>query len=121
MGACEELGAERVRQLLPNAVYLQDEHQILQCGLSVYGSPRSIRQSETSSGRAFQLAVLDDLPEAVVEAIPEGLDILVTHGPPAGTTKQLVGSKRLLDKVREIRPTAHVFGNTPEAFGAKSL
>jgi len=120
--ACEELGAEKVQKLLPSAIYLQDEQRTLQCGLLIFGSPRSIQQSELPLNRAFQSPVTDELPEAVLNTIPDGLDLLVTHGSPlTGTTREYIGSKRLLQKVKALRPTAHVFGHCREGFGAKSL
>lgn len=120
-GACEELGPDKVRQLLTNAVYLHDEHHALQCGLLVFGSPRSIQQSEHSANHAFQEPGFEDLPEAILNAIPEGLDLLVTDGFPSGTTAEHGGSRRLLECVRSIRPTAHVYGGPCDAFGAKML
>jgi Icc-related predicted phosphoesterase len=49
--------------------------------------------------------------------IPEGLDILVTHGPPYGILdvsvydKIHVGCEELLKKVYEVKPKLHLFGH----------
>ena len=54
--------------------------------------------------------------------IPDGTDILVTHGPPAGILDrtyrgEAVGCQDLLDRVRAVRPRLHVFGHIHEAAG----
>ncbi|MEM0998613.1 MAG: metallophosphatase domain-containing protein [Bacteroidota bacterium] len=54
--------------------------------------------------------------------IPEGTDLLVTHGPPYGaldktTRGEPVGCKDLRKLVEAIRPRIHVFGHIHEAYG----
>ncbi|ELW72198.1 Metallophosphoesterase MPPED2 [Tupaia chinensis] len=56
--------------------------------------------------------------------IPEGIDILMTHGPPLGfrdwVPKELqrVGCVELLNTVqRRVRPKLHVFGGIHEGYG----
>jgi len=57
--------------------------------------------------------------------IPEDTDILITHSPPYGILDeamhthnyQSVGSRRLLDRVRVVRPKLHVFGHIHEGYG----
>ena len=55
--------------------------------------------------------------------IPEGLDILVTHGPPLGILDQAPGSERhegcpeLMQAVLQAKPRLHVFGHIHAGFG----
>jgi Icc-related predicted phosphoesterase len=55
--------------------------------------------------------------------IPNGVDVLVTHGPPFGvldrtTTDELVGCEELLMAVERAQPRLHVFGHIHEGAGA---
>ena len=54
--------------------------------------------------------------------IPDDVDVLITHGPPANIldrtyTGQYVGCPHLLARVQKIRPRLHVFGHIHEAYG----
>ena len=55
--------------------------------------------------------------------IPEGLDILITHGPPFGILDGAPGSQRhdgcpeLLEAVLEAKPMLHVFGHIHAGYG----
>ncbi len=54
--------------------------------------------------------------------IPEGTDILITHGPPYGILdktfdKLSVGCQDLLDAVIKIKPKYHIFGHIHESNG----
>lgn len=56
--------------------------------------------------------------------IPEGTDILLTHGPPRGILDatargELVGCPGLMERVELVRPKLHVFGHIHEAYGKK--
>jgi Icc-related predicted phosphoesterase len=57
------------------------------------------------------------------DMIPEGTDVLITHGPPKGILdfthydKEHVGCPLLREKVRMIKPKVHVFGHIHEARG----
>ncbi|KAH0606950.1 uncharacterized protein H6S33_002938 [Morchella sextelata] len=60
-----------------------------------------------------------------VAPIPEGIDILITHGPPEEindfaklTTKDNVGCEWLLKALKRVKPRAHFFGHIHEGFGA---
>merc|ERR1712107_749663 len=54
--------------------------------------------------------------------VPEGIDILMTHGPPKGRCDacwgRSLGDATLLAAVDKICPRFHVFGHLHEAFGA---
>jgi len=54
--------------------------------------------------------------------IPEGIDVLVTHGPPHGILDRTirgdpVGCEELRLAVERVRPRLHVFGHIHEAYG----
>jgi Icc-related predicted phosphoesterase len=57
------------------------------------------------------------------DMIPDGIDVLITHGPPNGIldltqhTQLHVGCPYLLEKVKRIKPKVHVFGHIHEARG----
>lgn len=67
------------------------------------------------------------------DKIPNGIDILVTHGPPHGILDKVlkfngpkceweedyVGCPQLLKKVLEIKPKLHVFGHIHQGYGEK--
>ena len=58
--------------------------------------------------------------------IPEGIDILVTHGPPAGILDRTfagihVGCADLLAATRRVRPTLHVFGHIHKSYGSTKI
>jgi len=106
--------------LFTNATYLQDELVTVE-GLKIYGSPAN----EMNELRLYwDWAFCDpDYLKKVAKEIPEGLDVLLTHGPPYGIldwamlSDSAVGSKDLLDAVRQKKPKYHVFGHIHESHG----
>lgn len=57
--------------------------------------------------------------ERLWDQIPEGIDVLITHGPPAGILDTAAGGKStgcpvLLDRVMKVDPILHVFGHIHE-------
>lgn len=77
----------------------------------------------------------DDKRKAYWDAMPDGIDVLITHCPPhgildevrsiywGGTGEQVitenVGDKLLADRVKEIEPKMHFFGHIHSARGVK--
>lgn len=56
------------------------------------------------------------------DLIPDGIDVLVTHGPPAKILDRcidgsIVGCEDLLNTVKRVRPKIHVFGHIHESYG----
>ena len=99
---------ERARALF--ACYLQDEGTAIE-GLRIYGAPWQPAYNDW----AFNLPRGAALAEKWA-AIPEGLDILVTHGPPEGIGDdiELVGRSGcadLLARVTAVAPRLHLFGH----------
>jgi calcineurin-like phosphoesterase family protein len=109
------IGNERV----PAVKYLEDSLADIE-GLRIYGSP-------------WQPAFMDwafnvDRGEAIRrywDMIPEGIDILVTHGPPMGIHDQThphlgsehLGCEELMAAVERVKPRIHVFGHIHGGYG----
>jgi len=58
--------------------------------------------------------------------IPEGVNVLITHGPPAGImdeeqNEEKVGSVSLLERVQQIKPKVHCFGHSHANWGKKEI
>jgi Icc-related predicted phosphoesterase len=107
---------ERARALFADFTYLEDaEAQV--AGLRVWGSPWQPWFHQW----AFNLHRGPPI-EAKWRRIPSGLDVLVTHGPPAGYGDRCfdgreVGCEDLLRHLRRARPRFHLFGHIHEARG----
>lgn len=100
--------------------YLCDEGTTVG-GLQIWGSP----VTPYFRGMAFNRRRGDEIAEHWAK-IPEGLDLLITHGPPKGLGDRTiigmrVGCEDLLKRVREVPPKMHVFGHIHEAAGSYRL
>lgn len=95
--------------------YLQDSAVQVR-GLNFYGSPWT-----PEFVGAFQL-YSDSDARKVWEAIPQEVDVLITHGPPAGVLDRTsrgkrVGDHELATALRNIKPRVHCFGHIHESYG----
>lgn len=113
---CEE-DAARARATFAAAGvdYLCDEGLEVE-GLRVWGSPWTPTFNRWSFMKDAHLL------KAHFEAIPEGLDVLVTHGPPRGVGDMTLrgataGCDALRARVVRVRPRLHVFGHIHEGSG----
>ncbi|MCA9490041.1 MAG: metallophosphatase domain-containing protein [Myxococcales bacterium] len=111
-----ETDPPRARSLIRHATYLEDE-EVTVCGLRIWGSP----WQPAFFDWAFNLPRGEAL-RRVWEAIPAGLDVLLTHTPPRGVLDrtsrgQDVGCDDLLAAVARARPRLHVFGHIHEDVG----
>ena len=102
--------------LLPDFIYLEDSMVEIE-GIKIWGSPIT----PYFFNWAFNRQRGEDI-RRYWNMIPEGIDVLVTHGPPYGildTTArgEVVGCKDLTDRINETRPRIHVFGHIHEAYG----
>lgn len=95
--------------------YLQDQEVTLG-GLRVWGSP----WQPEFGGWAFNLARGPELAQRWA-AIPSGIDVLVTHGPPHGFGDRVfehrVGCEDLRRALPRIRPVLHLYGHIHEDGG----
>lgn len=109
------------RSLLPKGViYLQDELVEIE-GLKIYGSPWQPEFYEW----AFNLKRGWPLRKKW-EAVPAGIDILITHGPPLGILdfshfgNEHVGCADLRQELSRIKPKLHCFGHVHGAYGTST-
>ena len=102
-----------------NVHYLFDS-MVEIAGLKIYGSPW---QPEFFNW-AFNLPRMGSELQEKWDLIPEGLDILVTHGPGWGMLDNPpnglnVGCELLQKRVVEVSPKIHVFGHIHHSYGQK--
>ncbi|POS78646.1 metallophosphoesterase domain-containing protein [Diaporthe helianthi] len=114
-----DLGYERARLDWEDIIYLCDESVTIRCSngrrLHIYGSPLSPRHGNW----AFQYPRSEDMWAGKV---PEGVDILITHGPPLGHLDLMrLGCSHLLRELWRTRPLLHVFGHVHEGYGQEWL
>jgi hypothetical protein len=106
---------QAIELLGPDVHYLEDSSVEIE-GLSIYGSP----WQPEFGGWAFNLPRGEAL-RARWDAIPTGVDILITHGPPRGfgdeTPHGSAGCDELLVALGRVRPLLHLFGHIHEAGG----
>jgi predicted phosphohydrolase len=108
----------RARRLLdPSITYLEDSGTTIG-DLRVWGSP----WQPWFFDWAFNLPRGEKLREKW-RLIPDGVDVLITHGPPLGIGDRTVdgreeGCRDLLDEVvGRVRPRLHLFGHIHEGYG----
>jgi predicted phosphodiesterase len=106
----------RNRGAITNATLLIDSGLEVE-GLKIWGSPTT-----PLYGGAFGMS----RPEGRKrhwEQIPEGLDILITHGPPLGIldhgghSERREGCPELLEAAFRAKPRVHIFGHVHGGFG----
>ncbi|NTU84495.1 MAG: metallophosphoesterase [Chloroflexales bacterium] len=105
---------DEARRLLANTTYLCDEAVTID-GLIFYGSPWT-----PGPGWAFGRSLMA-LAYHWAE-LPDGIDVLITHGPPLGALDQnhkgeRLGDEALAEAVVRARPRLHIFGHIHEAYG----
>lgn len=109
-------------------VYLQDEAATLylpdkERTLQVYGTPHSPIFFDWAFNEP------EERLKMLFEAIPAGLDILITHTPPHGILDEVtedfkvkyLGCHSLLDVVQERKPKYQVFGHIHQSYGQRVL
>ena len=116
----ERLSRERVAELLGTGVNFVANEGLEIGGIRIFVSPYSNANSSRSPNRAFQGdGVLEELRATL--SLPafakDGLDVLVSHGPPAGILDKGAGSDALAELVRDTKPRYHIFGHQHNCFG----
>jgi len=102
---------------IPNDITILDHKLGNFGGIRIFGSPYTptfgvdwaYNRARDKIGKAWQ-------------QIPEGIDVLVTHGPPqtildCNQDGKEVGCKSLYTRVKEIKPRYHIFGHIHEQAG----
>ena len=100
----------------PGIIYLNDSGAEAE-GLNIWGSP----VTPWFFNWAFNKKRGDEIAKHW-KKIPDGTDIIITHGPPLGIldtviNEKQVGCKNLLATINNIKPKAHVFGHIHESYG----
>jgi len=100
--------------------YLQDELVEID-GIKFYGAPWQPRFYDWAFNvdRGAKIKEKWDL-------IPNGVDVLITHGPPAGicdftSHSERMGCSDLLDAVLRVKPKVHIFGHNHYGYGEKEF
>lgn len=119
---CFQTRSEKARATVSNATYLEDSG-ITIGGFNFWGSPWTPRFHNW----AFNLDRGEPLRNQW-QRIPGNTDVLITHGPPAGTRDTVVtqmgegqvGCIDLRNRLIELRKLkAHVFGHIHEGYGTE--
>jgi Icc-related predicted phosphoesterase len=102
---------------LQEITYLEDSEVIIE-GVKIYGSPWLPSYHDW----AFNLERGGEVLKQKWEQIPNGTDVLITHGPPAKhggfvDPKTDTGCEDLLAAVQKIKPLVHVFGHIHQDYG----
>lgn len=99
----------------PGTIYLQDTVITIN-DLRIYGTPWT-----PTFGNWFFMADRGPLIRDKWQTIPEGLDVLITHGPPATVLDAVqglpLGCTDLFNRIMEVRPRYHIFGHIHEGYG----
>jgi Icc-related predicted phosphoesterase len=104
------------RELITEATLLINEGTMME-GLRIWGSPVT-----PNDWGAFGPGTAEER-EGLFSRIPQGTDVLITHGPPRGILdgssrqKKSQGCDQLLAAVRRVRPALHVFGHIHQQYG----
>ena len=103
--------SEQARSLLTNAIYLENSGATIN-GISFWGSP----YTPEFLNWAFMYP-RGETARKYWDQIPQGLDVLITHGPPFGILDQVapvgehLGCAELLKAVEVKKPKVHIFGH----------
>jgi len=113
---CFERTPAEAEALLSFATYLRDSETTID-GVRFWGSP----WQPWFMDWAFNLQRGAEI-RAKWDLIPDGIDVLITHGPPRGhgdlmVSGEHVGCDDLLDALRRVKPRLHVFGHIHEGYG----
>src|SRR5690606_32531661 len=115
----EVASKDQVNEVLaeyPEITYLNDSGVTIE-GIKFWGSPVTPYFHNWAFNR-FQNEIAEHW-----DLIPNGIDVLITHGPPYGILDKVyhdnrnVGCLILKNKVKEVKPQVHVFGHIHEAMG----
>jgi len=117
---CFQNDIEASREILTNAIYLQDESITIE-NIRFYGSPWQPMFYDW----AFNLPRGKALKQKW-DLIPENTDVLITHGPAKGILDQTiqgdhVGCEELSKAIKKIRPKFHICGHIHEGYGMLDL
>jgi Icc-related predicted phosphoesterase len=125
IGGNHDFGLEQKQDALGDLrwVYLQDDECKID-GLRIYGTPWVPNLASWAFHGGYS-----QIDQAYLDAIPEGIDILVSHGPPNGygdiipmghfgfAEDSHVGDTGMKDMLARVKPRVFVCGHIHEGFG----
>ncbi|KAF4762959.1 hypothetical protein HAV15_000261 [Penicillium sp. str.  len=109
--------AERAQLDWGEIIYLENEATTVSCAngrqLGIYGSPLTARHGNW----AFQYPRNQDVWTG---SVSDGIDVLITHGPPRGHLDLLnMGCAHLLRELWRVKPKLHLFGHAHAGAGTE--
>lgn len=111
-----------IREVLNNATYLESETVVVE-GVKIHGAPYHRQRGFLYRANAFGMQ--DDEIKAKWEAIPNDVDILMTHIPPYGILDVEegghVGCPYLYDAIQRTKPGLHCFGHVHGQRGCATI
>lgn len=125
---------EDARKLLakfPQIHYLENSGIEIE-GIKIWGSPNQPWFYDWAFNFPPDVDSYRKEAEETWGQIPDGTDIVLTHGPPhrildrvsrlvGGETDPSVGCRYLLDRILQVNPRLHLFGHIHESYGEKIL
>ena len=112
---------EMVKDVADSCVYLEDSGYEYE-GIKFWGSPVTPSFCNWFFNRDRGQKI-----KCHWDKIPQGTDVLITHGPPngildkSGFDNENAGCEDLLDAVQRIKPQIHCFGHIHHSYGAKQV
>jgi Icc-related predicted phosphoesterase len=107
-----EADPDKWRRRLSNATLLLNESVTIE-GIRLWATPITL-----SLGGAFALDSESDR-EKMFNTIPEGTDILISHGPPQDVLDSGQGCSALRRAIIRVKPKLHCFGHIHGAYGVQ--
>lgn len=113
----------------PRIILLNDSSIVID-GVKYYGTPVQpyFRDWAYNRGETPEEALFYGVPYIGphFDAIPDDVNVLITHGPPLGILDEVkgrpgqrLGSQKLLEAVKRVKPDLHFFGHIHTGHGEK--
>lgn len=107
--------------LIPHVDYFLRDSSVEVDGVKFYGSPFTPFYYDWAFNLHRGPAI-----KAKWDLIPDGIDVLITHGPPAGIGDMTprgdaAGCKDLFDAILRIKPKVHICGHIHYGYGVKKF
>lgn len=117
----EQHGYFAMKALIPSIDYFLRDSSIEINGVKFWGSP----WQPTFYDWGFNLNRGPDI-KAKWDLIPDGIDVLITHGPPANIGDKTMqgeaaGCKDLLNAILRIKPKVHICGHIHNGYGIRNF
>jgi len=103
----EQSSLVAIGKMIPQGIYYLNNSGLIVEGIRIWGSP----VTPYFLGMAFNKKRGAEIKK-VWDNLPPLTDILITHGTPAGIMDGGFGCEDLLERVKEIKPTYHLYGHS---------